>query len=836
MQIFPAEVPKFEETERKRQTMSPKGFAKMMKTSKKEADISVDKTKKVKKSVLKEQEKLAKKEEKLKNKELKLKEAAANKLNLQNGNSNSIIKHTVVLTEEQQLEMLQKQQERFQKYKETQRLKLEKERLERKEGKDIKQKKVRMLAREVKEWESVREDQTCSHQEQLPLAVPVTCSVPNQSFGELLSLLEFLNTFADVIELHDVYPSGLTFEMLEHAVATKEIAGVFNDVVQLLLGSVFSLQEEEDDEITAETAGVHSRQVEITGPEAVITLKSAVAAANQDSLHSLHHYNSTLNKLPLDALTLTEVLRLHLLASGAISKASYWRLLNRGGYTSQDDPGLQFKISHPHIVDLFEKKSLFDFHIDEKLLVLQVLMQQILTYAGVRDRLEEGFDMVRKAKNALRDHQQGFNKLIKAEVAAKIAKKKEEKQKEIDKNIKKKEHLQQLLTNNQNGESTPVEKDEVEEVKETVEERLLREEKEEKVKEKRQEEHTKKEMELLDEILNLSARTNPQPLGMDRAYRRYWVFASVPGLFVEDDEQFPGACEDTPCAELVDVCPSQCPATLTSIHKQAVEDVCGKDNFEEMLKKYPEIIDVTLAQEVANTSDKENNFLSNTPNTKSIVNGGAFADLSNNVTPKVLSSTQVNSNNKLKPTNIVLNGPSKGSKLSSKNQNISKFFTKSPKIELTRLDDETEEITPESLEIKESLVEEPLVNGDVEMKEEIKSEEIVTQENISEENNIDNKLPENTQPKEIFGLCTANSENCPVHNLENKQTKWYFYYKEEDLNSLIEGLNPRGDRESDLKENLMLFKSKIENGMDSCPVFLLNPTVVSLFMKLIFLF
>ena len=28
------------------------------------------------------------------------------------------------------------------------------------------------------------------------------------------------------------------------------------------------------------------------------------------------------------------------------------------------------------------------------------------------------------------------------------------------------------------------------------------------------------------------------PLGKDRYYRRYWVFKSLPGLFVEDDDQF----------------------------------------------------------------------------------------------------------------------------------------------------------------------------------------------------------------------------------------------------------------------------------------------------------
>lgn len=32
------------------------------------------------------------------------------------------------------------------------------------------------------------------------------------------------------------------------------------------------------------------------------------------------------------------------------------------------------------------------------------------------------------------------------------------------------------------------------------------------------------------------------PLGTDRAFRKYWMFASMPGLFIEDDEPNPGTC------------------------------------------------------------------------------------------------------------------------------------------------------------------------------------------------------------------------------------------------------------------------------------------------------
>ena len=35
-------------------------------------------------------------------------------------------------------------------------------------------------------------------------------------------------------------------------------------------------------------------------------------------------------------------------------------------------------------------------------------------------------------------------------------------------------------------------------------------------------------------------------LGRDRAFRRFWVFDSVPGIFVEHDDDLVGECRDEP--------------------------------------------------------------------------------------------------------------------------------------------------------------------------------------------------------------------------------------------------------------------------------------------------
>lgn len=50
-----------------------------------------------------------------------------------------------------------------------------------------------------------------------------------------MTVLEFVNVFWEVLELKDVYPQGITFEMLESALVEKEVAGEMM-MIMLVLG------------------------------------------------------------------------------------------------------------------------------------------------------------------------------------------------------------------------------------------------------------------------------------------------------------------------------------------------------------------------------------------------------------------------------------------------------------------------------------------------------------------------------------------------------------------------------------------------------------------------
>ena len=81
------------------------------------------------------------------------------------------------------------------------------------------------------------------------------------------------------------------------------------------------------------------------------------------------------------------------------------------------------------------------------------------------------------------------------------------------------------------------------EIKESTEDKAdtnqppaLTKEEEEELAQQRREERKRKDQEFLNQLAKAVSRSAIQPLGRDRVFRRYWVFKSLRGLFVEDDD------------------------------------------------------------------------------------------------------------------------------------------------------------------------------------------------------------------------------------------------------------------------------------------------------------
>ncbi len=77
----------------------------------------------------------------------------------------------------------------------------------------------------------------------------------------------------------------------------------------------------------------------------------------------------SLREVHLDQWSLTEVLRLHLEASGAFRghNLQNWRYQQRGGFRLSDDPGFQFCREEPQILGSLQSQSVYELRQEDVL-------------------------------------------------------------------------------------------------------------------------------------------------------------------------------------------------------------------------------------------------------------------------------------------------------------------------------------------------------------------------------------------------------------------------------------------------------------------------------------
>ncbi|KAI5741134.1 hypothetical protein M8J76_010649 [Diaphorina citri] len=405
-----------------------------------------------------------------------------------------------------------------------------------------KQEKLK-LAEFMKEYQKKKEDLELEDLKELPEPSPIHMKLPNKYFGHLVQILEFANIFDKFVGQKRFFPkgnqSGLTFEVLEKALLDSEVEGPLNDLLQMLLSAVYHVLELEEDEMNDSSK---SRFVLQGSMDKTITessdpvLNKLTELASKAKDWAMHTQGCSFPQIPVDYYTITEVLRLHLLCSGSRMDdfVLRWRYEQRGGYRVFDDPGVLFRQKRPDIMEQLSVKSVYELNLDDKLEILQVLIDQILTYADVRDLIDEKMEKARRNRADFRLHYSAQMKKEREEVFKLKEQKKENKEKEKLEDIDK--EIAELVERN---------------------------------KEKLQSES----------IRIAVAIREPQllALGYDRAFRRYWVFKSVPGLYVEHNPQHVGDCipGGTPCIDKMNM-PD--PDTLEYM-KRLFEESNNKENL-----------------------------------------------------------------------------------------------------------------------------------------------------------------------------------------------------------------------------------------------------------------
>ena len=75
----------------------------------------------------------------------------------------------------------------------------------------------------------------------------------------------------------------------------------------------------------------------------------------------------------MDSLTVSEILRLHLISSGGGSSElrTKWRYQQRGGYSAADDPGVQLRQEDPHILHALAHSTVYELPIGDKMKIIK---------------------------------------------------------------------------------------------------------------------------------------------------------------------------------------------------------------------------------------------------------------------------------------------------------------------------------------------------------------------------------------------------------------------------------------------------------------------------------
>ncbi|XP_017073357.1 bromodomain adjacent to zinc finger domain protein 1A [Drosophila eugracilis] len=399
---------------------------------------------------------------------------------------------------------LAEEMERVKREKEAKLIELEKQKAE---------KKAQLMERVENECNLLlqkTDDLERADQKRLPRYRKINTLLPERLLGDAFMMREFMHTYAGLLSGIEVFRQNLSFFEMTRALSAREIAGPLSDILLVLLGTVFDLQKEEEEECSVTYL---DRAAQTHEPY------WSMAQAAKSHLYAKRHFSFKVNELPLDALTLSEVLRLHLLGSGAIvnEKAERWRVMYRNGYSSKEDPGLELRLQHSNILRHLKNYSVYQLKFRDIMHLIRCLMSQILTYSGTINLIEERMEQTAKAKQDLRALVVGENRRLAA----------------VEMNRKK-------LTQTHHLEMSASEPEKREALLEKLNKSIAE------LHAQSDNQHRKHEQQMLklhSQLFNFLVY-----LGMDRCYRKYYVLESMPGIFVEHSSDSMDTCLEQPPA------------------------------------------------------------------------------------------------------------------------------------------------------------------------------------------------------------------------------------------------------------------------------------------------
>ncbi|XP_069391303.1 bromodomain adjacent to zinc finger domain protein 1A isoform X2 [Paralichthys olivaceus] len=447
--------------------------------------------------------------------------------------------------------MKEEQRKRFEEEKQRRREEKEHRKLEKEREREKLKEEKKKYAERLKLWNKPREDMECEDLKELPSPDPVRTRLPSELFGEALMILEFLRAFGEVFDLKDEFPDGISLEVLEEALVGSDPEGPLCELLFFFLSAIFQALDEEQEEVTKDQAEDLSEALD---DDSDPTQSALSAVASLAAAWPQLYQGCSLKQLDLDSCTLSEILRLHILASGADCNHvnAKLRYQKQGGFTLMDDPCVELRLAEPTLLKRLSCTAVYDLTPGEKLRILQALVGKLLTLASSRDVIEDCVEEQRGARQELREIRAEQHRREREEAAHRVRLRKEEKLREQEQRLKEKEEKlkeQEMKGGLQtNSEKQHTEDDEEQNSSSNKKTKTKDKEKQQMNSDPKPlscppssltaeelEKEQEKVRELQERILKAAACTCLLPLGRDRLYRRYWLLPSASALFVEAD-------------------------------------------------------------------------------------------------------------------------------------------------------------------------------------------------------------------------------------------------------------------------------------------------------------
>ncbi|KAM9786455.1 bromodomain adjacent to zinc finger domain protein 1A isoform X4 [Syngnathus typhle] len=465
-----------------------------------------------------------------------LKATAAENLKLLQQEEEMMPKAGLKRAQEEAAKLKEDQRQRFEQDKQKRRE--EKER--RKQEKDLEREKLKeekkKYVERLKLWNKPREDMECEDLKDLPAPTPVRTRLPAELFGKALMVLEFLRAFGEDFGLKDEFPEGVTLEVLEEALVGSDPEGPLCEMLFFFITAIFQALDEEREEAAKDAQEDQSEAQDDYSDRVVSAASADVTSA---AAWSQLHLGCGLHEVDLDSCTLSEILRLHILASGADCNHGNpkFRYQRQGGFTSTDDPCVELCSARPALMTKLARAAVYDLTAGEKLSILQALTGKLLTLASSRDLIEECVEEQRIARQELRELRAERHRREREEAARRVRLRKEERLREQEQRLKMKDGRTEASGHPKNtkGDSSEDASLSSAEVKEPTADPKAPTEPPGALTAEELEAEQEKVRELHERIQKAAACTSLHPLGRDRLYRRYWFLPSASALFVEED-------------------------------------------------------------------------------------------------------------------------------------------------------------------------------------------------------------------------------------------------------------------------------------------------------------